>query len=67
MDENRITRSIPCHDASGRERSLEVVGEPRRIWLIAPPGGAAGVSPHDYEDLKQALTDALVVSLRGHR
>jgi hypothetical protein len=67
MDENRVTRSIPCDDAAGRQRVLEVVGEPGHIWLNAPPGGAAGVHPRNFDMLKSALIDALTVAVRSAR
>lgn len=59
----------PCvgRRRSGRDKALEVAGEPGRIWLIAPPGGSAGVNPRHYEQLKNALIDALTVAVRSTR
>lgn len=65
MVENRITRSIPCEDISGRTRELQVIGSGGRIAFVAPPGEVANVHPQDYDALKHALRDALGVAVNG--
>lgn len=64
MEDSRITRSIPCMDASGRPRELQVVGEPGHFTLIAPPGASAKLQPRQYEQLHRAILEVLNVAWR---
>jgi hypothetical protein len=66
MVETQWTRSVECTDPFGRHRSVTVfVKAGESIGLQAPPGETALIDPSLIEALKQALTDALVVAVRG--
>lgn len=62
MDQNRIVHSIRCSDVVERERVFQVIGEPGRLALVAPPGEVAYLSPRQYEQLRMALLDVLPVA-----
>lgn len=62
MDQNRIVRSVPCDDAAGRERRLQVIGVPGRFTFVAPPGEVAHVHPRHYELLRQILLEVLPIA-----
>lgn len=67
MDENRIIRVIPCTDASGRARTLQVIGAPGSLTFVAPPGGSASIEPRHYELLHRAQLEALSVAWQEPR
>lgn len=67
MTNHRLTRSIPCLDTADRSRVLRVIAEPGSVWLVSPPGGSARLEPSRIEELKGALTDALVHAARETR
>lgn len=67
MDENRTVLSVPCQDASGRDRTFQIVGEPGHFTLVAPPGGSGRFRPHQYEALRQALRDVLPIAWKESR
>lgn len=62
MDQNRIVHEIPCDDVADRDRAMVVIGTPGRLTFVAPPGEVAHVDPRDYELLRQAMRDSLVVA-----
>jgi len=59
-----LRRSIECRDVGGRRNVLRIYAEPGAIFVNAPAGEVALVQPNRIEELKSALTDALVVALR---
>lgn len=65
MEENRIVHAIPCVDVGGRERELQVIGEPGRLTFVAPPGNVAHIHPRQHEALRHAIREALPVAWKA--
>lgn len=67
-DNDRPHWDIPCKDATGRPRTLQVavtrVGE---VSLIAPAGCSATVPPDRVRWLVDVLNEARTTALRGER
>jgi hypothetical protein len=65
MDEHRLRRTVECRDVGGRRKTLRVLAEPGRVYLLAPPGEVAELDPRSIAQLKAALDEALVAAVRG--